>query len=51
MFAWSGWGRAQEAPDAAGEVAIEAADGFAVGLAFGGLAASDVSRVGGSGRG
>jgi hypothetical protein len=28
----------EEVPDPAGEVALEGADGFAVGLAFGGLA-------------
>jgi hypothetical protein len=28
----------EEVPDAAGQVALEAADGFAVGFAFGGLA-------------
>jgi hypothetical protein len=33
---WGGW--LEEVPDAAGEVAFEAADRFAVGLAFGGLA-------------
>ena len=37
-------GRAQQLPDAAGEVALEAADGVAVGLAFG-LLARDVVRV------
>ena len=40
-----GVGRAQEVPDAAGEVAFEAADGVAVGLAFGVLARDVVLRV------
>jgi hypothetical protein len=34
----SGVGGLEEVPDAAGEVAFEAADGFAVCFAFGGLA-------------
>jgi hypothetical protein len=34
-------GLAQELPDAAGEVALEAADRFAVGLAFGFLACDE----------
>jgi hypothetical protein len=36
-------GLVEEVPDAAGEVAFEAADGFAVGLAFGGLAGDVVA--------
>ena len=45
-------GRLEEVPDAAGEVAFEAADGFAVGLAFG-ASCGRCSRGfrGGSGRG
>jgi hypothetical protein len=39
-------GRSQELPDAAGEVSLEAADGFAVGLAFGGLAGDVVAGLG-----
>ena len=39
-------GRAQELPDAAGEVAFEAADGFAHRLAFGGLAGEVVVGLG-----
>ena len=35
---WSGWGGLQEVPDAPGEVALEAADGFAGALAFGSFA-------------
>jgi hypothetical protein len=38
-------GRAQELPDAAGEVAFEAADGVALGLAFGLLACEVVAGL------
>src|SRR3954447_3887613 len=38
-------GRLQEVPDAAGEVPFEAADRFAVGLAFDGLAGDVVARL------
>jgi len=41
-----GGGRLQEVPDAAGEVALEAADGFAGGLAFGLFAGAVVARLG-----
>jgi hypothetical protein len=41
-------GRLQEVPDAAGEVALEAADGFAGGLAFGAFAVEVGPGVGGS---
>ena len=36
----------EQVPDAAGEVAFEAADGFAVGLAVGGLAGDGVAGLG-----
>jgi hypothetical protein len=39
-------GRLEQVPDAAGEVAFEAADRFAVGLAFGGLARHVVAGFG-----
>ena len=35
---WVGWGGLEEVPDAAGEVAFEAADGFGGALAFGAFA-------------
>jgi hypothetical protein len=38
-------GRAQQLPDAAGEVALEASDRFAVGLAFGLLARDELDRL------
>ena len=43
---YHGGGRAQEMPDAAGEVALEGADGVAGGLAFGVLARDVVLRFG-----
>jgi hypothetical protein len=38
-------GRAQQLPDAAGEVALEAPDRFAVGLPFGLLAGDEFDRL------
>jgi hypothetical protein len=41
-----GWGRLEEVPDAAGEVALEAADGLGAGLALGALAGDVGLRFG-----
>ena len=43
---WDRAGRVQQLPDAACEVALEAADRFAVGLAFGLLAGDELHRLG-----
>lgn len=42
----TGVGRLQEAPDVAGEVALDAADGFSSGFAFGAAAGDVVARSG-----
>jgi hypothetical protein len=45
-MSWSGVGRLEQVPDAAGEVAFEAADRFARALAFGSLAVQVGARLG-----
>src|SRR5512132_2650582 len=45
-MSWAGVGRLEEVPDAAGEVALEAADGFFGALAFGAFAGDVVLGLG-----
>src|SRR3954453_19106468 len=45
-MSWTGRGGLEEVPDAAGEVAFEAADGFFGALAFGAFAGDVVLRLG-----